>query len=81
MIKLIPLRNKDWLLKILPIKLKLLAKYVVPRYVIKGYDHFKTITSKNLLSEAQVKNIIFVEKLSSVSNMFESCIFKHSVIY
>ena len=40
--------------------------------LVKGYLHYKTITSQNVSSEAQVKNFFyFIEKLSSVFKMFK----------
>ena len=39
---------------------------------LKGYLRYKTITSQNVSSEAQVKNFFyFVEKLCSILKMFK----------
>ena len=50
--------------------------------IVKGYLRYKTVTSQNVLSEAQVKNFFISKKnyvlLSRYSNF---CIFKHPMIY
>ena len=38
---------------------------------IKGYLRYKTITSQDVPSEAQVKNFFFMEKLCSVLEIFK----------
>ena len=39
---------------------------------LKGYLHYKTITSQNVSSEAQIKNFFyFVEKLCSVRKILK----------
>ena len=49
---------------------------------IKGYLHYKTITSQNVSSDAQVKNFFISEKsyipFSRYSNF---CIFNYTMIY
>ena len=49
---------------------------------VKGYLHYKTITSQNVSLEAQVKTFYFVENLCSVLKIFLSFhIFNHHMIY
>ena len=49
--------------------------------IIKGYLHYKTITSQNVSSKAQVKVFFyFVEKLCSVLKIFKFCYFQPSPI-
>ena len=38
---------------------------------LKGYLRYKTTTSQNALSEAQVKKIFFIKKLRSVLKVFK----------
>ena len=53
-------------------------KHTTPTII--GYLRYKTITSQNVLSEAQIKIFLsFVEKLFSKYSSF--CIFNHTMIY
>ena len=51
-------------------------------WLLKGYLHYKTITSQNVLSEAQVKNIFILWKYYAPFSRYSSfCIFNHRMIY
>ena len=51
-------------------------------WLLKGYLHYKTITSQNVLSEAQVKNIFILWKYYALFSRYSSfCIFNHRMIY
>ena len=51
-------------------------------FLIKGYLCYKTITSQNVRSEAQVKNCFVSYKSYVLFSRYSSvCIFNHSMIY
>ena len=49
--------------------------------IVKDYQQHKTITSQNVSSQAQVKNLLFRRKLCSVLNIFKCLYFDHCLIY
>ena len=56
--------------------------YVTMLWQFKDYLHYKTITSKNVSSEAQVKNFFISEKdYVPFSRYSRFCIYNHPMIY
>ena len=48
----------------------------------KGYLCYKTITSENVSSDAQVKNVFILQKLYFAFPKYSSfCIFNHPMVY
>ena len=51
-------------------------------WLLKGYLYYKTITSQNVLSEAQFKNFFILRKCYAPFSRYSSfCIFNHWMIY
>ena len=50
--------------------------------LLKGYPHYKTITSQNVSSEAQINNFLISQKSYVPFSRYSSfCIFKHPMSY
>ena len=43
----------------------------VGKLKVKGYLHYKTITSQNVQYETQIKNFCFIDKLCSILEIFK----------
>ena len=54
----------------------------VSHFILKGYPRYKTITSQNVPSEAQIKNFFISEKKYAPFSRYSSfCVFNHPMIY